>query len=61
VLSVAPLGTPDGLREIGIHRLASLPAVSLFLARAGDVVPVGFHNAAPAADQRRLMIAIGWA
>lgn len=42
VLSVAPLGTPDGLREIGIHRLASLPAVSLFLARAGDVVP-GFR------------------
>jgi predicted ATPase len=42
VLSVAPLLTPDGHEELAARRLADFPAVSLFLQRAGDVVP-GFR------------------
>ena len=42
VLSVAPLLTPDGHVELAAPRLADFPAISLFLQRAGDVVP-GFR------------------
>ena len=42
VLSVAPLLTPDRHVELAAPRLADFPAVSLFLQRAGDVVP-GFR------------------